>query len=497
MKYNIFEANISTLSGKIQKINAKLARIGLPLVTLSRTGNVTDERQVDGQLIRFVEMEIEVPTAAQNGWTFVATIVHTVEGNVIRSVPGYTVSDDYRMRPTWCDHCRTNRLRKDTYVIQHTDGRTMQVGSSCLQEFFGGVAKTAEAAANLLFNAHEIAESATKRDWLGGSALTIYRVDTDEYLKHVAAVVLKTGCYITKKAAYTNAQTGNRNTVATASIAAQSMEHAHDVDPQYPITAEAEKLAAESREWVRQTYGGSSNADDNVGDDYDAIKDSILGLITPSRDLSEFEHNLLVCARSEAIEPRLFGIAAYIVEAYRKHLQAEAAKRPQLQIKLEGLSQIFKMFAHATETGKLKRPAIRLANEDGQHLHLSLAGAASRNAGYVYVKADSGYEATYFGKISPEGRFQRAGGCTDAVEKLLQDFAANPEELATKYGRLTGCCAFCSRKLTDARSTQVGFGPVCAEKFGLGEAWKSALKQEEAAISEAEAVAANLEPVAA
>ena len=185
------------------------------------------------------------------------------------------------------------------------------------------------------------------------------------------------------------------------------------------------------------------------------------------------------------------------MEAYRKHLQAEAAKRSQSQIRLEGLSQIFKMFAHATETGKLKRPAIRLANEDGQHLHLSLAGAASRNAGYVYVKADSGYEATYFGKISPDGRFQRAGGCTDDIEKLLHDFAANPEELATKYGRLTGCCAFCSRKLTDARSTQVGFGPVCAEKFGLGEAWKSALKQEEAAISEAEAVAANLEPVAA
>lgn len=40
-------------------------------------------------------------------------------------------------------------------------------------------------------------------------------------------------------------------------------------------------------------------------------------------------------------------------------------------------------------------------------------------------------------------------------------------EEAAKFGRLTGSCVFCSRRLTDERSATVGYGPVCAERVGL------------------------------
>lgn len=40
-------------------------------------------------------------------------------------------------------------------------------------------------------------------------------------------------------------------------------------------------------------------------------------------------------------------------------------------------------------------------------------------------------------------------------------------EEAARFGKVTGVCVFCSRKLTDERSITVGYGPICAEREGL------------------------------
>lgn len=38
---------------------------------------------------------------------------------------------------------------------------------------------------------------------------------------------------------------------------------------------------------------------------------------------------------------------------------------------------------------------------------------------------------------------------------------------AKEFGVLTGTCVFCARELTDERSIEAGYGPVCADKNGL------------------------------
>ena len=53
------------------------------------------------------------------------------------------------------------------------------------------------------------------------------------------------------------------------------------------------------------------------------------------------------------------------------------------------------------------------------------------------------------------------------VQSLVVEFADNPAEVAGKYGKLTGGCSFCNRKLDDNRSLDVGYGPVCAKRFNL------------------------------
>jgi hypothetical protein len=57
---------------------------------------------------------------------------------------------------------------------------------------------------------------------------------------------------------------------------------------------------------------------------------------------------------------------------------------------------------------------------------------------------------------------------------LLERFAKEPAKVASEFGRATGRCCFCNAALTDARSTAVGFGPVCAETWSLKDQWKVA-----------------------
>lgn len=54
------------------------------------------------------------------------------------------------------------------------------------------------------------------------------------------------------------------------------------------------------------------------------------------------------------------------------------------------------------------------------------------------------------------GAQRRAG----AGRKITADEAA-------AFGHATGCCVYCARDLTDDRSVEVGYGPVCAAKHDL------------------------------
>lgn len=63
-----------------------------------------------------------------------------------------------------------------------------------------------------------------------------------------------------------------------------------------------------------------------------------------------------------------------------------------------------------------------------------------------------------------------------AVIEALRLVADDPQAAAIRHGRVTGCCCFCSRPLTDAGSVQHGYGPVCAEKYGLP--WESKTNRE-------------------
>src|SRR5262249_50313934 len=108
--------------------------------------------------------------------------------------------------------------------------------------------------------------------------------------------------------------------------------------------------------------------------------------------------------------------------------------------------------------------------EPNGEVQLHVTGAASKRPGTITVSNGGRYgefNSKWYGYISFEGKFEPSRNCTPEIEKFLHEFAADPAKVAGEYGRLTGNCCFCGLKLTDERSTAVGYGPVCSEKYGL------------------------------
>lgn len=75
----------------------------------------------------------------------------------------------------------------------------------------------------------------------------------------------------------------------------------------------------------------------------------------------------------------------------------------------------------------------------------------------------------YFRVLANGGEFQVNPYQVVPPEAWEELFALerNPLSAIKAYGLATCSCSMCGRELTDPRSTEVGYGPVCAERWGL------------------------------
>jgi hypothetical protein len=195
--------------------------------------------------------------------------------------------------------------------------------------------------------------------------------------------------------------------------------------------------------------------------DFDALRSH---LETSSEKLSakdqEFASSLLesIWRRGSPTDKQL-----YWVRELCKRTQPKVRETVELG-SLEGINALFNRASAA-----LKRPAIVL-EADNTPIRLSVAGPDARVPGSINVTSNGSFEdRTWFGRILADGRFEVSPRVTPPASLIatLKRFASEPALVAAEYGRKTGSCCFCARELTDGRSVSVGYGPVCAERYGL------------------------------
>jgi hypothetical protein len=156
---------------------------------------------------------------------------------------------------------------------------------------------------------------------------------------------------------------------------------------------------------------------------------------------------------------------------------------PTATINVGGFDGVIALFN--TAKAHLKYPKITLLCM-GKPVTLAVAGQLSKVPGTVNVMGEGKYpDREWFGRVSPDGQWSPSKSTSpemlEALTALLQKFSSQPARVAKEHGKLTGNCCFCNSALSDPKSLAAGFGPTCADHYGLKTEWKLAVAKVEMA----------------
>lgn len=138
-QYERFETLLASLNRKAEKL--ELTPITCTILNQGwKEVTVNHDPYLPGTKEKFYFYTVEVTGEAPrlNGWSFLAKIEHSEEGNFIYSY-GETLPKTYWTAPPICEHCHQERNRTVTYVLQNEKGEYKQVGSTCLKDFTGAL----------------------------------------------------------------------------------------------------------------------------------------------------------------------------------------------------------------------------------------------------------------------------------------------------------------------------------------------------------------------
>ena len=138
--------------------------------------------------------------------------------------------------------------------------------------------------------------------------------------------------------------------------------------------------------------------------------------------------------------------------------------------KLPNIKGVLALMKRAVDPKGKTFPKLWLKLSDSD-LRIHRATSASKYNGQLMLTDGKGYGRNlYFGRIDTKGDLflahegkQRSQEIIDLLTRLVAD----PEKVVSEYGNLSGNCFACHKQLTDDRSIRVGYGKVCAKKFGL------------------------------
>lgn len=142
----ILKDRLAECRHELDKLVRKATRYGNPDVsyTIGEAFQEVEERvRFDGSVKKVlgpwrVPVTIVGEAPRVGPYEFLAKIEHTPAGNILGVVPGRTVHPRFRATKSSCEHCRTDRVRNETFVLRNTEtGIEVQVGRTCLKDFLG------------------------------------------------------------------------------------------------------------------------------------------------------------------------------------------------------------------------------------------------------------------------------------------------------------------------------------------------------------------------
>ena len=170
------------------------------------------------------------------------------------------------------------------------------------------------------------------------------------------------------------------------------------------------------------------------------------------------------------LSPKQAGWVDTLIERAMKPAPSE----PVAPAQVGSFQKVYDIFATAAK--HLKYPKIKLLVGDCPVV-LQVAGKQSKQPGVVNVTDGGPFGSNkWFGRVEKGGSWQQGKQYAESaqVAEILHKLAEDPIKTAREYGKLTGCCCFCNKVLSDPQSVAAGFGETCAKHFGLFSAYKEA-----------------------
>lgn len=142
------ESKLSTAKSIIEKLTRKANKLGLtpPKIRIGlqykrevTISTIQSGFQTDRKVYKtFFPVTITFEPLKVGNYTFIGKIDHA-NGNIIKSVPGKEIPQQYYNSDCFCDHCNVQRYRTETFIFknENAENEYKKVGRSCLKDFFG------------------------------------------------------------------------------------------------------------------------------------------------------------------------------------------------------------------------------------------------------------------------------------------------------------------------------------------------------------------------
>jgi hypothetical protein len=288
MAYVIEASHFPKFQKKVAQLNKRGKKVGggITIENVQETVlsiEIAPERSVKIPAISF-ELKGCVPVV--NGFRLVARIEHTEKGNIISRIDGNRINiGDWRSAKPKCDHCETNRRRRDTFFIENVEtGELKQVGRTCLADYIRDADIDRVAAYFMFFASFE---KDYNDGFYGASDLTAGYPEVRDFVACACAAVRHDGAFHPSR---------EFNSTARAA------EYLY-----WPLPTTAPRNEKEN--WVRDQPNTSDFAKANAALVWIASKDATR---------SEYMWNLQVACKAETITHRTRGLVASLVAAYNR-----------------------------------------------------------------------------------------------------------------------------------------------------------------------------------
>lgn len=291
--YTIPLCNVELVAEKIAMLNKRATKLGLEPIRLEKVGEKEVEVEDEFGLSykrKYFEFTVQGERPKLNGWQLIAVVEPLESGeNLLKVVPGCDVPVKFREINTTCEHCNTNRRRKQVFLVKHDDGTIRRVGRNCLQDFLGGQSpESIVAAAELLIEAASIPSEDYDYDGPHGRK----HVDVVHFVA-VARIVSRRFGWVSRA----NAQPGQSSTADIASLICMSgLGAARQLIEEFGLQAEQVDVeyAEQAVEWGKT-----------------------------QKEEGNFYYNLGVACRLGYVRNDTTGLVAALVSVYNRHLEKQ------------------------------------------------------------------------------------------------------------------------------------------------------------------------------